>query len=164
MKIKIFRIIAIFFVILWMSAIFALSAQDATESASLSGSLKYKLFSVFYPDFDQMTDAEQQELLSDFPIRKIAHFSAYFLLGVLTFNALVTYRKITLKLRCFFSVAICVLYAISDEIHQYFVQGRSCELRDILIDSCGALLAIGIVILFCRLSKKIYPKIKTEEC
>ena len=38
--------------------------------------------------------------------------------------------------------AIGALYAVSDEIHQIFVPGRSCELRDILIDSAGVLVGI----------------------
>ena len=29
------------------------------------------------------------------------------------------------------------LYAVSDELHQLFVPGRSCELMDMLIDSSG---------------------------
>lgn len=41
-------------------------------------------------------------------------------------------------------------YAVTDEIHQMFVPGRSCELRDVAIDSCG--LAAGI--LLCRIIKK----------
>ena len=39
---------------------------------------------------------------------------------------------------------ICVLYAITDEYHQTFVAGRSGELRDVVIDSLGALLGILI--------------------
>lgn len=164
MKIKIFRIVMIVFVILWMSVIFVFSAQDATESAALSGGLKFKLFSVFYSDFDQMSETEQQQLLSDFPIRKMAHFAAYFVLGAFAFGAFVTYKKLSFKLRGLLSLFVCMLYSASDEIHQYFVPGRSCEIRDMLIDTSGALLAILIVALFCRFSKKIYPKIKTGEC
>ena len=38
-----------------------------------------------------------------------------------------------------------ILYAISDEIHQYFVPGRSAEIRDVLIDVLGA--NIGILLI-----------------
>ena len=44
-----------------------------------------------------------------------------------------------------FAVILCVLYSISDEVHQYFVPGRSCELRDILIDISGCILAVLII-------------------
>ena len=35
-----------------------------------------------------------------------------------------------------------MLYSISDEIHQIFVPGRSCELLDVFIDTCGSLIGI----------------------
>ena len=44
----------------------------------------------------------------------------------------------------------CILYAMSDEFHQLFVPGRSGEIRDICIDSLGALL--GIIIMTCVIS------------
>ena len=33
-------------------------------------------------------------------------------------------------------------YAVTDEFHQSFVPGRSCELRDVMIDSCGVLTGV----------------------
>lgn len=36
------------------------------------------------------------------------------------------------------------LYAVSDEIHQYFVPGRAMQARDVLIDTAGVLLGIWI--------------------
>lgn len=33
----------------------------------------------------------------------------------------------------------CALYACSDEVHQYFVPGRSCRFFDVCVDSAGAL-------------------------
>ena len=38
------------------------------------------------------------------------------------------------------SFVFCVLYAISDEVHQYFVPGRAMMATDVLIDSIGAIL------------------------
>ena len=35
--------------------------------------------------------------------------------------------------------AVALLYAFSDEIHQYFVLGRNCSIRDVLIDSIGVI-------------------------
>ena len=43
------------------------------------------------------------------------------------------------------SLLISMLYACTDEFHQHFVPGRSCEVRDVLIDTAGAL--IGILVL-----------------
>ncbi len=36
------------------------------------------------------------------------------------------------------------LYACTDELHQIFVEGRSCELRDVCIDATGVALGIAI--------------------
>lgn len=40
--------------------------------------------------------------------------------------------------------AFGTLYAVTDEFHQMFVPGRSCEIRDMCIDSCGV--ATGVLI------------------
>ena len=42
------------------------------------------------------------------------------------------------------SWAFGTLYAVTDEFHQMFVPGRSCEIRDMCIDSCGV--ATGVLI------------------
>ena len=41
-----------------------------------------------------------------------------------------------------FAVVLCVLYSISDEVHQYFVPGRSAGVIDILIDTVGSSLGV----------------------
>ena len=38
------------------------------------------------------------------------------------------------------SLLICIIYALTDEIHQLFIVNRSCELRDVLIDMIGVLI------------------------
>jgi len=42
-------------------------------------------------------------------------------------------------------------YAVTDEIHQYFASERSCEIRDMCIDSCGVLVGVLIGLLIIRL-------------
>lgn len=37
-----------------------------------------------------------------------------------------------------------MLYAVSDELHQWFVEGRSCELRDVGIDTTGVILGTSL--------------------
>jgi len=92
-------------------------------------------------------------------VRKCAHFLEYLCLGASLF---LTVREISGKPvlhRPGFSVLIPwiigTLYAVTDEIHQHFVPGRSCEARDMLIDSCGILTGVIVVFLFIkkRLSK-----------
>lgn len=74
-------------------------------------------------------------------VRKLAHFTEYFILGLLVYNLIYSNQK-----KAYFAIIICVLYAISDEIHQLFVPGRSCQVLDVIIDSSGSLL--GIILLY----------------
>lgn len=45
--------------------------------------------------------------------------------------------------RLAWSWIFCVLYAVSDEAHQYFVPGRSSDVHDVLADAVGAALALA---------------------
>jgi len=51
-----------------------------------------------------------------------------------------------------FSLGICVLYAVSDEVHQLFVPGRGRQVRDVLIDSAGAIVGIGLYRVVSRIN------------
>jgi VanZ family protein len=77
-------------------------------------------------------------------IRGTAHLIEFAVLGVLSylfFDEISGSRAFRSEVVSF---VFCVLYAISDEIHQYFVPGRSADLNDILIDAAGA--GLGIVV------------------
>lgn len=80
--------------------------------------------------------------LSNFLIRKCAHFLEYMILGILLYNVLLLY--FTNKKLILLSILLCMTYAISDEIHQFFVPGRECALRDVIIDTLGS--SFGIII------------------
>lgn len=48
-----------------------------------------------------------------------------------------------------------ILYACSDEFHQLFIPGRAGQIRDVCIDSTGALIMILIIyFIFKRKDKK----------
>ena len=92
-----------------------------------------------------------------FLVRKGAHFTEYLVLGVCLFLTVRDYWeqwKLQTRTRKAELAGTPVLlpwiigaaYAVTDEIHQYFVPGRSCEVRDMLIDACGT--AVGV--LLCR--------------
>ena len=80
-------------------------------------------------------------------IRKCAHFLAYLVLGIIVLFAM---RRIGLmgKQGVVFTLLLCICYAITDELHQAFVPGRTPKLLDVLIDSSGASIGIGIYVLF----------------
>lgn len=80
--------------------------------------------------------------VNSFFIRKCAHFSLYLVLEVIIYFIC---AFINLKYPGLISLLFVSIYAISDEIHQYFVPGRSCEIRDMLIDISGAIVALIII-------------------
>ena len=84
------------------------------------------------------------ELGSDFFFKKLAHIFVYFVLFILLSRASdVTIPNKNSKLRICLPVFLCLVYAISDEVHQSFVPGRFATLRDIGYD----LLGVGIAFL-----------------
>ncbi len=152
---KIFRTVTVILLLLWMCLIFSLSAENADTSSDTSTGFIITAVKIFYPDFNNLTEAEQLSFIAPYHIwvRKAAHFTLYAVLGALSFFTLITYTKIPLKLRLLFSAAICLVYAASDEIHQLFIPGRSGEVRDVLIDFCGSAFAILILSLFLKVKR-----------
>lgn len=89
----------------------------------------------------------------EFLLRKLAHFSVYFVLGFLLYRVLRFYLK---RGKTFlFSFILTVAYAISDEFHQHFTAGRSPHIEDVMIDSVGAFLGITVAtLLYWRFFRK----------
>jgi VanZ family protein len=71
----------------------------------------------------------------DLLLRKLAHAAEYAVLGLLLLRAT---RQPRLAL------GLGVLYAISDEVHQHFVEGRIGSPLDVLVDAVGVAIGIGI--------------------
>lgn len=140
-------------VVIWMAVIFLLSAQTANQSGNLSGGIVRWFVSLFYRDFDAFSVERQNEILSvwSLVIRKGAHFSEYAVLAILLSNAFRLMEKQTWVL----PVVISALYAVTDEIHQYFVPGRACRLLDVGIDTCGAIFGVAVFSLGVYLIKRI---------
>ena len=147
--------------VIWCGFIFYMSSQDGTESSLTSGGFISFLCRIFMPGFAGFDDASRAAVISDlqFIVRKCAHFTAYLILAffmVQVFLALPRPKK--LFYRCLFAWIFCVLYAVSDEIHQSFVPGRAMQLRDMAIDSCGALLGVFVSLGISYISMKLHKR------
>ncbi len=151
-------------IILWalilvcMGTVFYFSAQVADVSGRISEGFTYKVIK-FFDLKDSVSDERAMEIavmLNGF-VRKGAHFSVYALLGFLIALLLNEYRQIY-RNTVILSVAFSSLYACSDELHQYFVPGRSAQFSDVLLDTFGALfgalIAVGIIILIKKRKEK----------
>ncbi len=93
-------------------------------------------------------------------LRKLAHLLSYALLGALTYFAAGSLGYIPEELRkpALISMPICIVYGISDEIHQLFVDGRHGSAVDVVIDTCGALLGTLFAVIAVRVIAKMLNK------
>lgn len=137
--------IDIILLILWMILIFIMSSFNAVESGNQSGSIV-----TFIGNILNISDVSLLSLI----IRKLAHFTEYFILGILTINVFKDYKVNNILI---YSLLFCIFYACTDEIHQLFVSGRSGNIIDVLIDSFGSL--IGCTSYFILLKNKKNIKI-----
>ncbi|MFA5577750.1 MAG: VanZ family protein [Tissierellaceae bacterium] len=136
------KIISWTIVFLWMIVIFAFSHQAREDSNNLSTSLTEIIVQIV----ESVTPSRSINIRSfNHILRKNAHFFLYLVLGLLVTNALRSsgvrgYRLI------YSALLLCILYAISDEIHQLFIPGRGGQVGDVIIDGTGS--AIGIILTF----------------
>ena len=150
------RIIWTGITILWMVVIFSFSAKPAVQSTEMSTSVGKMICRIFVHDFSSWSEEKQEELAAkiDHPVRKCAHASEYALLGALVLLTACTYAKMSPKTVAA-AVIISVLYAASDEFHQRFVPGRSCQFTDVLIDSAGVMVGVGFIIVCYKIKQII---------
>ena len=139
-----------------MAAIFCFSSQNGEESGALSARVTAVVIRVVRPDYDEL-GAEEQALLFEktmHVVRKAAHFSEFAALGFFLlghFRALALKTALRRPTPC--AAVTGFLYAVSDELHQSFVGGRSPGLLDVGIDSAGVLfgiLVMALLLYLCR--------------
>jgi len=137
--------------LLVMIAIFLFSAQRAEYSASLSGevgSIVEDVLSIF-----DWALGDGLILWVKNHIRKIAHFVGYFLLGGFLLATFFNTRIKKIRNKIIPTAAIGLFYSITDEIHQLFVDGRSGQVSDVLLDFSGVITGIIIALLFYKIIK-----------
>ncbi len=131
--------------------VFYLSNQVSNESSELSGRFTKAILELVNM-FDKLTP-EQKEVIETI-VRKLAHLSIYTVGGIIIMSHVWLYN-ISSKKKVLVSLGIGTCYAITDEIHQLFVPGRSGEIRDVCIDSLGVITGIIIFLVIYIIVKKI---------
>lgn len=111
------------------TVIIRFSGQDGGQSNALSRELAVWVLSAFRLE----NTAENMELLN-LILRKLAHFTLYFLLGVGLTGVVRNWKRARTALLI---VVLGGLFAASDEFHQQFSQGRTSSVWDVLLDTCG---------------------------
>lgn len=145
------RNIFIICTVLVMVLIFCFSMENSLESAHRSGGVTEFILKTFIRDYKDMSVAEKKTLLKEAEhiVRKLAHFSIYTVLGFVSSSAMG--RRKLLSSGSLVTAVFGFLYACSDEFHQYFVSGRSCQFSDVIIDTCGVITGIVISIAVFRI-------------
>lgn len=123
----------LFLTILWLCVIWGHSLMPASVSRQESGGVLAVLQYVF-------------PSLTHHILRKIAHFSAFALLGFLLTKTFLHHGRF----RIFSPIGCALATAFADETIQIFVEGRSGQVTDMWIDLSGATVAIIITALFRR--------------
>ena len=121
----------------WLAVIFWHSSMPAAVSNSESLGVLSVLQTVF-------------PWLTNHLVRKMAHFSAFALLGVLWTGTFRSAKNFTL----FKPLGLCLLAAVTDETIQLFVTGRSGQLSDVWLDFSGVLFGTVLFWLICKLRKR----------
>ncbi len=118
---------------LWLWFIYARSAQPADISGAESEDVLEFLLR-FFP------------FLTLHAVRKLAHFTEFFILGGLLYLDTGLLGRPSLPL----SLGVGLLAAGADEYLQTFIPGRSGELRDVLLDLLGVAVGAAAALLLRR--------------
>ncbi|MGN1480921.1 VanZ family protein [Porcipelethomonas sp.] len=124
-----------------MGIIFYFSSQDCGQTNMLSHKFTEKIAATVFSGFSAMDENMKTAVTAELNlfIRKLAHFSLYFLMSMVIY-VFFSFWKRKYLMSGFFSVLICFIYASLDEYHQSFVPGRTPLVKDVVIDTSGALL------------------------
>lgn len=133
MKQKILRILPFITTALIMALIFFFSSQNSEESAALSSGITRQIIDLIMSGATEADKARYLDLLHNI-IRKCAHFVLYALLGFSASGMFTGKRRFRIWLS---AVAVCCIYAISDELHQSMVDGRGPMASDVVLDTFG---------------------------
>ncbi len=90
--------------------------------------------------------------VTNFLVRKAAHFTEYAVLGILAARAF-NLRHGAPAARILFACAVLVLVPSIDETIQLFVAGRSGQVTDVLLDCCGAATGAALAALVSSLRR-----------
>ncbi len=156
MKRKKLTIIIILFIIAvsWIILIYKLSGMNASSSNSTSKNIitvfiedtiyntnKYGITNIDpnSPNIDKLSN------IINWPLRKVMHGFVYFVLALVILFGINYYQNNKrYLLSVIITIVVIIIAASFDEFHQTFVSGRDGNIKDVIIDTTGALIGIFI--------------------
>lgn len=153
--------IATIFLVLLYALIFSFSEQDGETSGGLSRMISEKCVEILNAlsgkNWSEIVMQSMAEYFEN-PIRKMAHFCEYAVMGGLLF--FIWYPWIGLQKRLAKIIVPWIFVSAAfDEIHQLFIPGRYGNFWDVLLDTSGGCFGIlccvaGVKLVACRIRKK----------
>jgi VanZ family protein len=132
----------------WLGLIFWFSTE--TFSNDHTAPMVKEILAFLFPAI-----SDEAFLLIHMFLRKAAHVTEYFVLGLLLFRALRGASGAPWNWRwSFFSLVGVVLWAAVDEVHQSFIPARTASIVDVGIDITSGILAQLVIVLAYRYKKK----------
>lgn len=148
-------------VIIWATVIFIMSSMNTNESNGKSKTIINEVVekSVETTNGLGITDKhpskyKMQQVIEkwNYPLRKVAHASEYFVFTVLILVVLKNSGVSGVKMYVIASI-ICFIYSCTDEYHQTFVNGRTGQFSDVLIDTLGGFISCIIYNIIIKINK-----------
>ena len=144
-KRKLIKILYIILLVLYICFIFSNSLKSKESSSNDSASIHMLLNNI-------LAGLNIPIVLSEYFVRKLAHFTEFFILGLSFFGYIRISNKININ-RCIQICFASCLVAMTDETIQYF-SGRGSMLLDVWLDFSSSVLAITLMYLFYKKTSK----------
>ncbi len=144
--------ILILCIIIISTIIFLFSNQSGVKSNHTSDTVTERIIDLYESLSNKEVSSEaRKEIIekSRVLIRKLAHLSVYFVFGILIYLFIKTFN---IKNKIVISIILSCLFASTDELHQYFIDGRTSSIVDVFIDTIGSTLGIFLTIIIKRSS------------
>lgn len=153
-KFKPFNITVLVLTIIYIPFIFYRSTLSADDSTVESTNVLGLLGSIF-----EFLGLNME--LTDFIVRKAAHFCEFALLGCMVIWVLYLFTDQVVH-NLVNTGFICIVIAITDELIQTFSPGRSCQVTDVLVDFSGAVSGVVffviVLLIYSRIKKSLERK------
>ncbi|MCI8273204.1 MAG: VanZ family protein [Clostridia bacterium] len=150
-KDKLIKIFKIALILMWIIVVFMFSNETGKESRSTSR----KVTETIVQKLSNKSIEENKKIVEkvDRIVRKTAHFTIYAIGGFLIISY--AYKKDKKKKVLLICIAFGACYAITDELHQFFVSERSASPFDVAIDTMGVITGIVIYLIIKKIESHV---------
>ena len=139
----------------WLCVLFFFSGQSGEESGDLSGRLTRFLFGWWI-------ERGADEALLEHNLRKCAHAGIFAVEGFLLGMSLLSGMKRRAE-AAYLTLAGCAVIAIANELHQLTSPERSCDVKDMLIDTAGAAAGLIAAMVLLHLFRKHRERLQYDK-